>query len=112
MSNPFELIDARLSTIEQILLSIQIGAKIGAVEPQMSGRKMNLKECSQYTGFAVQTLYRRTSNNEIPHSKQGGKLFFDRVLIDEWLLNHSVPTKSEISKAAGEYITDRARRPR
>lgn len=39
-----------------------------------------------YTRIPKSTIYKYTQANEIPYSKVGKKLFFDREKIDQWLL--------------------------
>lgn len=46
---------------------------------------MNVVECSEYTGMAIPTLYQKSSKREIPASKVGGRLMFDRREIDAWI---------------------------
>ena len=47
---------------------------------------LDVDKLSVYTGLAKDTIYKYTRNSEIPHSKRGKKLFFDREAIDAWLL--------------------------
>ena len=46
---------------------------------------LNITELSQYTGIPRGTLYKYTHRREIPFSKPGGILIFDRKKIDSWL---------------------------
>lgn len=55
---------------------------------------LDIGELARYTNISKQTLYKLTANHEIPHSKVGKKLFFDKKAIDAWVLrqqygNHS-----------------------
>ncbi|PWJ42234.1 AlpA family transcriptional regulator [Sediminitomix flava] len=65
-------------------------------------RAFNISECSKYTGISESYLYKLTSQNKIPYSKPNGKMiFFDRDLIDEWLLRNPITTQDEaIQKAS------------
>ena len=47
---------------------------------------LDVERVSAYTGLSKDTIYKYTRNSEIPHSKRGKKLFFDREAIDAWLL--------------------------
>ncbi|RWY50393.1 helix-turn-helix transcriptional regulator [Mucilaginibacter gilvus] len=67
---------------------------------------LTLEELSIYTGYSKSTLYKKTHKREIPFScPNGKKLFFDRVLIDRWLLKNNMPTAEQIKKAAINYVT-------
>lgn len=43
-----------------------------------------------YTGISKQTVYRKTASGEIPHSKRGKRLYFDKKEIDDWLMSNKV----------------------
>ncbi len=47
---------------------------------------LDVDKLSAYTGLSKDTIYKYTRNSQIPHSKRGKKLFFDREAIDAWLL--------------------------
>lgn len=93
--NPFEVIDARLSLIEQLLIEIKHGEKTSACDcaGETLGRILNMEQAAEFVGLTKQTLYRKTSANEISHSKQSGRVFFDRKELEAWLLAKRVPTK-------------------
>ena len=44
------------------------------------------------------TIYKKISNNLIPHSKEGKKLYFNLSEIDEWLMSNKVKTISELEE--------------
>ena len=47
---------------------------------------MTFKEACEYTGFEPSYMYKLTSQHKIPHSKPtGGKIFFNRKEIVQWL---------------------------
>ena len=47
---------------------------------------LDIDKLCTYTGLSKDTIYKYTRNSQIPHSKRGKKLFFDREAIDAWLL--------------------------
>jgi excisionase family DNA binding protein len=51
----------------------------------MDKRYLNIREASQYLGYAVSTLYGWVSQRRIPFFKKGGRLRFDRKRLDEWM---------------------------
>jgi len=43
---------------------------------------MNAKQLSIYLGLSISHIYKLTSTNNIPHSKRGKKLYFDKETIN------------------------------
>lgn len=90
-------IEERLIRIESLLLS--------------SKKVLTFDEVVSYTGFKPSYLYKLTSSFSIPHSKPGGgKLFFDKDDIDDWLLANKVKTRSEIDQEASNILTNKSQR--
>jgi excisionase family DNA binding protein len=46
---------------------------------------IGIDEASTILGLKRSTLYARTSNRSIPHYKRGGKLYFRRSELIDWL---------------------------
>lgn len=46
---------------------------------------IGIDEAAKILGLKRTTLYSRTSNRTIPHYKRGGKLYFRRSELIEWL---------------------------
>lgn len=59
-----------------------------------------------YTGLSKQTVYRKTRKGEVPHSKRGKRLYFDKKEVDEWLLANKISTKT-INEQAEAYFKKR-----
>lgn len=107
MTNPFEVIEARLSTIETLLIDIK---HFKEEQSTFNTRQIfNLDQFCEYTSLSKQTVYKKTSKGEIPHSKRGKRLFFEKASVDEWLLENRVGNKSEIEAKANNYLTTRRR---
>ena len=67
---------------------------------------LSFKEGCQYLQVSPSYLYKRTSTNQIPHSKPGGKLiYFTRKDLDEWILRNRHGTDSEIQKKVEESLS-------
>lgn len=66
---------------------------------------LGLEEAITYTGCARSTLYRLTSQREIPHYKLGQALRFKKSELDEWLTRNKVATAKEIESKAVTYMT-------
>lgn len=87
-------IEERLNRIESLLLS--------------NKKVLTFDEVVAYTGFKASYLYKLTSSFTIPHSKPGGgKLFFEKKDIDEWLLGNKCKTHDQVDKEASTYLATR-----
>jgi excisionase family DNA binding protein len=52
---------------------------------------LSLLEACEFTGLAKSTIYRLTSEKQIPHIKRGGKLLFQREQLTQWLESAKQP---------------------
>jgi excisionase family DNA binding protein len=69
-------------------------------------RTLNVKELSRLTGFSPSFIYKLTSAKKIPHSCPNGKLLvFDRLLVEQWLLNNPVTLADDVEQYAINYVT-------
>ena len=87
-------LDERLSRIENLL----IGTK----------KILTFSDLVLYTGLSASYLYKLTASASIPHSKPNGKvLYFDKDLIDKWLLSNRISTQDELAEKANSYTSRR-----
>ncbi len=90
-SEEYTLINERLDKIERLVL---MGSK----------DMLTIEDVSLMTGFTVSNLYRMTSNKTIPFYKPlGGKIFFDKTEIENWLRSNKVETKAVTESKASTY---------
>lgn len=82
MSNPFEVLEAKLDAIASDVRALKSRTTHEKPERQ---RRVGLKAAAKYCGLAERTLYKKTHRREIPHSKVGGRLFFDLDELDVWI---------------------------
>lgn len=69
-----------------------------------SKRVLSVDEVATLTGFSRAYVYKLVTYKLIPYSKPlGGKLFFDRVAVEDWMLGKSVPTKREMEIKSATY---------
>lgn len=81
----------RLARLESLLLT---GTK----------EVLTLDECSMFTGYSKNHLYRLTSQRAIPFYKpMGGTIYFKKQEIEEWLLQNRQATEAEINSKATTY---------
>lgn len=103
MSNPFEVIDTRLSNIESLLLDIKHNSKS---ESKRLNQYFDINElCNYLPDKPVKaTVYGWVHAGIIPHSKGTKKLQFLKSDIDEWLKAGRKKTVSEINAEAHTYL--------
>ncbi len=63
---------------------------------------MTFKEVCDYLSCSKSYLYKQTSANQIPHSKRGKRLFFEKAKLTKWILENQVKTDEEISEEVYE----------
>lgn len=73
---------------------------------------MSLTEFCEYARLSRGTVYKLTSQQKVPHSKRGKRLYFDREKVDAWLLENQVATLSEIQGKANDYFSKKPVRRR
>ena len=100
MENPFELILDKLNNIENLLKTV-IKNDNGTVTIT---EVLNLNQAAEYVSLSKSAMYKKTSERNIPHFKQGKKLYFKRSELDDWLTGMKISTKAEIEKEATNYI--------
>lgn len=88
-TNPFELIDIRLSRIEEILKKLT-DESLPEINRKISVSPINIVDIDgliQHRPLlgSKSTIYKRCSEGTIPHGKNGHKLIFDLRAIDKWL---------------------------
>jgi predicted DNA-binding transcriptional regulator AlpA len=83
MNNPFETINARLSALEALTLeALQcLRTTAAAPSPEIGGIEL----AQQITSLSKARIYALVSAREIPHSKRGNKLYFNRAELLDWV---------------------------
>lgn len=85
----------------------EINERLGKIERLvMLGSKdmLTIEDVSLMTGFSVGNIYRMTSNKTIPFYKPlGGKIFFDKTEIENWLRTNKVETDAVTKAKANTY---------
>lgn len=103
MENPFEIINQRLDRIEFLLEKINSNfdrKNIKGSYPDI----MDKVQITEYLNVSKSFIYKMTSSNNIPHSKKGEKLFFDKEIITKWVLENKISTQDEIEQIANNYL--------
>lgn len=86
---------------------IEIQEQLNRIETGLLAQKkvLNFDEACLFTGLQRSSLYKLTSTNRIPHFKPRGKMiYFEREILEGWLLQNPVKTVQEIESEASAYI--------
>ena len=92
-SNPFETLEAKLDA-----LALDVRALKSRTNEKPADEIGGLDMAVKITGLAPRTIYKRTHRREIPHSRVGGRLYFKRSELLEWIENGRRPMASEIAE--------------
>lgn len=85
-------------SIEQRLCNVEQAIKLAGLATK---EILTLSEASTFTGMAKSYLYKLTSTQRLPHSKQTGKLcYFNRKELETWLSSNRVSTTAELTGKA------------
>src|SRR6187549_1719192 len=99
MENPFQLILQRLNTIEALINNLSNPESEGTEIVQV----LNFDQASNYLSLSKSTLYKMTSERNIPHFKRGKRVYFKRNELENWLTEVRVMTRDDIEKQAATY---------
>lgn len=87
---------ARLTEIQQ---QLNLNSTAKTIDAPMS-----IKEAAAFLGYSVSTMYSFTRNFDIPFSKKGRKILFNREELLEWVASYRKKTINEILKETGPNL--------
>jgi excisionase family DNA binding protein len=103
MNNPFEVIEARLSSIENLILDLK--HKPTKVEPtDQPEQLLTIQEAAQFLNLTVPTMYSKVSKGELPVMKRGKRLYFSRTELLEYIKGGRKKSNAEIEQEAKAYL--------
>ncbi len=71
-----------------------------------NNKVLTFKQGCQYLGYAKSYVYKLTSAGILPFSKPNNKsIFFDRELLEKWMLSNSNSSREEKQIEAATYTT-------
>jgi hypothetical protein len=106
--NPFDVLELRLNSIENLLLDIK--HKYVSAPPQQADQWFDLNELCNYLPDkpATATVYGWVHTSQIPYHKgTSKKLRFLKSQIDIWLLQGRKKTFAETASEADKYLLKR-----
>lgn len=65
---------------------------------------LDVEEVALMLNVSKSRIYHLVSSRNIPHYKQGKKVYFKKSEIKEWQLQDRIPTNAEIDSKASTYI--------
>jgi excisionase family DNA binding protein len=81
MSNPFEEITARLDALAVDVRALKSRTMNDKPADEIGGLDLAV----EITGLARRTIYKLTHRREIPHRRVGGRLYFRRSELEQWI---------------------------
>ena len=101
-TNPFELIEARLNSIENLLINLNECQNTDTNAPVDD--LMTIEQAADFLSLSVPTLYAKTSTKAIPFMKRGKRLYFSRTELMEYLKAGRSKTRAEQIAEAGQHL--------
>lgn len=84
MSNPFEVLDRRLSAIEEVLQDLRrVQAFAPAFVSSDEDKFIGVEDAALFLNIKRQTVYQNI--DKIPHEKRHGRLYFTRRQLRNYL---------------------------
>jgi excisionase family DNA binding protein len=105
MNNPFEVIEARLSSIENLILDLKHNPQ--TVEPtDQPEQLLTIQEAAEFLSLTVPTMYSKVSKREIPCMKRSKRLYFSRTELMEYVKAGRKKSNAEIEQEAEAYLSN------
>ena len=103
MSNPFELLEARLTSIENLILDLKQNPQ-QATPTQAADQLMTVHETAELLKIKAETVYSNVSKGLLPAMKQGNRLYFSRAELMEYVKAGRKLTLAETAAQANAYV--------
>jgi len=104
MNNPFEVIEARLSSIENLILDLKQPTKVEPTE--QPEQLLTVQEAAQFLNLTVPTIYSKVSKGELPVMKRSKRLYFSSTELMEYLKEGRKKSNAEIEQEAKAYLSN------
>ena len=105
MNNPFEVIETRLSNIENLILDIK-HQPFNTELIKQPEQLLTIQEAAEFLTLSVATMYSKVSKNEIPFMKQRKRLYFSRTELLEYVKQGRSKSNAEIEQEAEMYLSN------
>ena len=106
MNNPFEEIEARLSSIENLILNLK--NQPNQFEPTDNPEQLLIvQEAAEFLSLTVPTIYSKVSKGDLPVMKRSKRLYFSRTELLEYLKEGRKKSNAEIEAEAEGYLLNK-----
>lgn len=109
MSNPFDVIDERLSNIETLLLELKNAPKNSVIQSDRE-ELLTVEQTAKFLSLSVPTIYGLISKKELPVMKRGKRCYFDKAELVAYIKAGRKKTNNEIKIIAENYIAKTAKK--
>lgn len=106
MNNPFEVIEARLSNIENLILDLKHKPRQAESNSQPESL-LTIQDAAKLLFLSVPTVYSKVSKGELPVMKRGKRLYFSRTELLEYLKHGRKKSSAEIEQEAERYLSNK-----
>lgn len=104
MKNPFDVLEARLTSIESLILDLKHHPKTqNTAEP--AEQFLTIQEAALFLNLKVPTMYDKVKKSELPVMKRGKRLYFSKTELTEYLKDGKKKTFAEIEAEADKYLS-------
>ena len=102
MTNPFEQLETRLTSIENLLMQV-----IAKEQPkkELPETPLTIQCAAAFLKLSVPTLYAKVGRGELPHLKRGKRLYFTYKDLMTYLEQGRKKTVSEIETETDNFLT-------
>ena len=107
--NPFQSIEERLNSIENLILDLKQPNPVEPTTPQ--DQLLTIQEASDFLSLTVATLYSKVSKGELPVMKRSKRLYFSRTELLDYLKQGRKKTTTEIDTEAVQYLLNKKKLP-
>ena len=106
MNNPFEVIEARLNTIETLLFDLRHTPKEQGEQPE-TDELLTVQGTAKFLSLSVPTVYTLISKGELPVMKRSKRCYFSKVELVNYLKQGRKKTLLEIASEASTYLPNK-----
>jgi excisionase family DNA binding protein len=104
MNNPFEVIEARLSSIENLILDLKHQPK-NSDTSELQEKLLTIQEAAEFLNLTVPTLYSKSSRGELPVMRRSKRLYFSKTELLEYIKAGRKKSNAEIDALADAYLS-------
>jgi excisionase family DNA binding protein len=103
MENPFQSIEERLDSIENLLLTLS-EKNVESTSNEAKEELLTVAEAAKFLSLSIPTIYSKVSRGELPVMKRSKRLYFSNHELMEYLRQGRIKTNSELDQEADSYL--------